>query len=174
MNPPQVPHQYTPQRESSVAAPQGSGTPARKPRQNLDERDHRPFEDWARDGTLAVVCGAGVSLLLMVVLSGTLDTRLSDFFTATSVPIAHGANIVNVILVDYRGFDTLGEISVLMAAGIAIMVLLRSRNRPVMEAGTPPVRPKAKEKREPASPAAAPVPAVRAKPKSPRRKRTAP
>jgi len=41
MNPPQVPHQYTPQRESSVAAPQGSGTPARKPRQNLDERDHQ-------------------------------------------------------------------------------------------------------------------------------------
>ncbi len=99
-------------------------------RLRLDERDHRPFEDWLRDGTLAVVCGAGVSLLLMVVLSGTLDTRLSDFFTATSVPIAHGANIVNVILVDYRGFDTLGEISVVMAAGIAIMVLLRNRRVP--------------------------------------------
>lgn len=95
----------------------------------LDARDHRPFEDWARDGTLAVVCGAGVSLLLMLVLSGTLDTRLSDFFTATSVPIAHGANIVNVILVDYRGFDTLGEISVVMGAGIAILALLRRRNR---------------------------------------------
>ena len=96
-------------------------------RLRLDESDHRQFEDLARDGVLALVCGAGVSLLLMVVLSGTLDTRLSDFFAATSVPIAHGANIVNVILVDYRGFDTLGEISVVMAAGIAIMVLLRSR-----------------------------------------------
>lgn len=95
----------------------------------LDARDHRPFEDWARDGTLAVVCGAGVSLLLMLVLTGTLDTRLSDFFTATSVPIAHGANIVNVILVDYRGFDTLGEISVVMGAGIAILALLRRRNK---------------------------------------------
>ncbi|CAN7184131.1 hydrogen gas-evolving membrane-bound hydrogenase subunit E [Devosia sp. LjRoot3] len=95
----------------------------------LDARDHRPFEDWARDGTLAVVCGAGVSLLLMLVLTGTLDTRLSDFFTATSVPIAHGANIVNVILVDYRGFDTLGEISVVMGAGIAILALLRRRKR---------------------------------------------
>lgn len=93
----------------------------------LDAKDHRPFEDWARDGTLAIVCGAGVSLLLMLVLTGTLDTRLSDFFTATSVPIAHGANIVNVILVDYRGFDTLGEISVVMGAGIAIFALLRRR-----------------------------------------------
>jgi multicomponent Na+:H+ antiporter subunit A len=96
-------------------------------RLNLDERDRRPFEDLARDGTLALVCGAGISLLLMVVLSSPFDPRLSEFFTATSVPIAHGANIVNVILVDYRGFDTLGEISVVMAAGIAIMVLLRRR-----------------------------------------------
>ena len=112
-------------------------------RLRLDERDKRPFEDLARDGTLALVCGAGVSLLLMVVLSGTLDTRLSDFFTATSVPIAHGANIVNVILVDYRGFDTLGEISVVMAAGIAVMVLLRSRPKPSL----PPPPPKVERKR---------------------------
>jgi multicomponent Na+:H+ antiporter subunit A len=103
-------------------------------RLQLDERDHRQFEDLARDGTLALACGAGVSLLLMVVLSGTLDTRLSDLFAATSVPIAHGHNIVNVILVDYRGLDTLGEISVVMGAGIAIMALLRRRAKPA----TPP------------------------------------
>ena len=98
-------------------------------RLNLDERDKRPFEDWARDGALAIACGTGIALLLMVVVSGTLDTRLSDFFTATSVPLAHGHNIVNVILVDYRGFDTLGEISVVMTAGIAIMVLLAGRRK---------------------------------------------
>ncbi len=98
-------------------------------RLKLDDRDPRPFEDWARDGTLAIVCGAGVSLLLMLVLNGTLDTRLSDIFTATSVPIAHGHNIVNVILVDYRGFDTLGEISVVMGAGMAILALLRRRKK---------------------------------------------
>ncbi|HUH77310.1 MAG TPA: proton-conducting transporter membrane subunit, partial [Devosia sp.] len=46
-------------------------------RLNLDERDRRPFEDWARDGALAIVCGTGIALLLMVVVSGTLDTRLS-------------------------------------------------------------------------------------------------
>jgi len=96
----------------------------------LDHHDHRPFEDWARDGTIAIVCGAGVSLLLLVVLSGTLDPRLGDFFIETSVPVAHGANIVNVILVDYRGFDTLGEISVVLAAGIAIVTLFRGRAKP--------------------------------------------
>lgn len=96
-------------------------------RLRLDERDHREFEDLARDGTLALVCGVGVSLFLMVVLSGPFDTRLSDLFAATSVPLAHGHNIVNVILVDYRGLDTLGEISVVMGAGIAIMALLRRR-----------------------------------------------
>lgn len=99
----------------------------------LDARDHRPFEDWARDGTIAVVCGAGVSLLLMLVLSGALNNRLAEFFTQTSVPIAHGANIVNVILVDYRGFDTLGEISVVMGAGIAILALLRRRRSKALQ-----------------------------------------
>ncbi len=98
-------------------------------RLRLDDRDPRPFEDWARDGTIAIVCGVGVSLLLMLVLNGALDTRLSDMFTATSVPIAHGHNIVNVILVDYRGFDTLGEISVVMGAGMAIMALLQRRRK---------------------------------------------
>jgi multicomponent Na+:H+ antiporter subunit A len=96
-------------------------------RLNLDERDPRPWEDLARDGTLALTCGAGLSLLLMLVLAGPFDPRLSDFFATTSVPIAHGANIVNVILVDYRGLDTLGEISVVMGAGIAILALLRRR-----------------------------------------------
>ena len=111
-------------------------------RLKLDQRDHRPFEDWSRDGALAVVCGLGVSLLLMLVLTGTLDTRLSDFFTATSVPIAHGHNIVNVILVDYRGFDTLGEIAVVMGAGMAILALLRRQKKPVEPVPGPEEKPK--------------------------------
>nr|WP_233280782.1 hydrogen gas-evolving membrane-bound hydrogenase subunit E [Devosia oryziradicis] len=109
-------------------------------RLQLDERDSRQFEDLARDGTLALVCGAGVSLFLMVILSGSFDSRLSDLFAATSVPIAHGHNIVNVILVDYRGLDTLGEISVVMGAGIAIMALLRSRARRTVPPAPTPIR----------------------------------
>ena len=96
-------------------------------RLRLDESDHRPFEDVARDGTIALLCGAGVSVLLLNVLAGPFSTYVSDLYLATSVPVAHGSNIVNVILVDYRGFDTLGEISVVMGAGIAILALLRRR-----------------------------------------------
>jgi multicomponent Na+:H+ antiporter subunit A len=96
-------------------------------RLRLDERDHRPLGEALRDGAVALACGIGVSLTLLVVLTGTLDPKLGEFFTATSVPLAHGHNIVNVILVDYRGFDTLGEISVLMATGIAILALIRGR-----------------------------------------------
>ena len=98
-------------------------------RLQLERRDPREFEDLLRDGGLALVCGVGVSVLLLVVLAGVLDPRLSDFFNASSAPLAHGRNVVNVILVDFRGLDTLGEISVVMTAGIAIVVLLRSRRK---------------------------------------------
>jgi len=114
-------------------------------RLRLDERDRRPFEDALRDGTIALLCGAGVTLLLSTILAGTLDTRLSDFFLETSVPLAHGHNIVNVILVDYRGFDTLGEISVVLGAGIAILALLRGARKGRIE----PAKPAAKAARPP-------------------------
>lgn len=96
-------------------------------RLKLHSGDPREFEDLLRDGTLAVLCGMGVTVLLAVVLATPLDTRLSDFFTEHSQTLAHGRNIVNVILVDFRGLDTLGEIAVVMTAGIAIVALIRSR-----------------------------------------------
>lgn len=96
-------------------------------RLHLSARDDRVFEDLARDGTLAVLAGMMVCFVLLRVLEGTLDLRLSDFFVENSVPIAHGHNIVNVILVDFRGLDTLGEITVVMTAGIAVLALLRRR-----------------------------------------------
>ena len=53
------------------------------------------------------------------------DASLSRFFEAHSLAIAHGRNIVNVIIVDFRGLDTLGEIAVVMIAGLAILALIR-------------------------------------------------
>lgn len=94
---------------------------------HLEQRDSRVFEEALRDGTLALVCGAGVTLLLVTILQYPFDPRLSEFFAQTSVPIAHGRNIVNVILVDYRGLDTFGEIAVVMTAGIAVLALIRIR-----------------------------------------------
>jgi multicomponent Na+:H+ antiporter subunit A len=100
-------------------------------RLHLERQDPRELEDLLRDGGIALVCGIGLSVLLFAVLDGVLDTRLGDFFNASSAPLAHGRNVVNVILVDFRGLDTLGEIAVVMTAGIAILVLLRARRKPV-------------------------------------------
>jgi multicomponent Na+:H+ antiporter subunit A len=96
-------------------------------RLHLDQHDNRVLENMLRDGALALACGAGITILMLAVLQTPLDLRLTEFFAETSVPIAHGHNIVNVILVDYRGLDTLGEISVVMTAGIAILALIRIR-----------------------------------------------
>jgi multicomponent Na+:H+ antiporter subunit A len=100
-------------------------------RLQLERQDPRELEDLLRDGAIALVCGTGVSVLLLAVLAGALDPRLGDFFNANSVPLAHGRNVVNVILVDFRGLDTLGEICVVMTAGIAMVVLLRRRKQAV-------------------------------------------
>ncbi len=100
-------------------------------RLRLDASDPRPLEDWMRDGVVALFAGTAITMLLLAVLEGVLDPKLGEFFAAQSVPSAHGHNVVNVILVDFRGLDTLGEISVVMTAGIAILALIRSgRRRP--------------------------------------------
>jgi multicomponent K+:H+ antiporter subunit A len=63
---------------------------------------------------------------------------MSGFFVARAYPEGGGTNVVNVILVDFRGFDTLGEITVLGAVAIAVYSLLR-RFRPARESiGSPP------------------------------------
>ncbi len=80
----------------------------------------------------AVVAGAlglGVMIAVLAVLGTDLDPRLTRFFEQASVPEAYGHNIVNVILVDFRGFDTLGEIAVVVFAGIAAVAALRAGRR---------------------------------------------
>jgi multicomponent Na+:H+ antiporter subunit A len=107
---------------------------------NLDASDGRHGEDLIRDGGLALLCGAGLTLLLVAVVRSPFDARLSDFFEAASYPLAHGRNIVNVILVDFRGLDTLGEIAVVLGAGVAVLALLRKRpNTPMVETTPDPV-----------------------------------
>jgi multicomponent Na+:H+ antiporter subunit A len=98
-------------------------------RLKLDREDPREFEDLARDGGIALVCGIGITLLLFAVLDGVFDPRLSDFYNATSRALAHGRNVVNVIIVDFRGLDTLGEITVVMTAGLGILAMLRAARR---------------------------------------------
>ncbi|MCB1850072.1 MAG: monovalent cation/H+ antiporter subunit A [Gammaproteobacteria bacterium] len=77
-----------------------------------------------RDLVLAVAAGVGIAALSYAML--TLPAQsISDFFLAQSKPAGGGTNVVNVILVDFRGFDTLGEITVLGIAAIGIMAMLK-------------------------------------------------
>ena len=80
------------------------------------------------DVAVAGTCGAALGLMLLRVTQVPFNSELSDFFTQYSRVLAHGRNIVNVILVDFRGTDTLGEIAVVMIAGLAILALVRVRS----------------------------------------------
>ncbi|GHD06333.1 putative monovalent cation/H+ antiporter subunit A [Tianweitania populi] len=91
----------------------------------LDPTDHRPWNEKLLDGTIAIACGLGFGLLLLKVTQGVFDTALTDFFNANARLIAHGRNVVNVIIVDFRGFDTLGEIAVVTITGLAILAIIR-------------------------------------------------
>jgi multicomponent Na+:H+ antiporter subunit A len=77
------------------------------------------------DLLLSGVVGGGVAVLILAVTEGDLDRSLTAFYEAQSYVAAHGRNIVNVILVDFRGLDTLGEIVVVATAGLAAFALIR-------------------------------------------------
>ncbi|MEW9616079.1 putative monovalent cation/H+ antiporter subunit A [Shinella sp. S4-D37] len=96
-------------------------------RLKLTPRDHRPLAEKIADAVIAIACGLGFSLYLLKVTQGRFDTALTDFFNLYSKTIAHGANVVNVIIVDFRGTDTLGEITVVMVTGLAILSIIRIR-----------------------------------------------
>ncbi|MGE5154553.1 MAG: hydrogen gas-evolving membrane-bound hydrogenase subunit E, partial [Bdellovibrio bacteriovorus] len=82
-----------------------------------------------RDLGLAALAGGGAGALTWGILSRPLDS-ISDYYLANSVPEGGGANVVNVILVDFRGYDTLGEISVLALAGLGIYAMLKDLRLP--------------------------------------------
>jgi multicomponent K+:H+ antiporter subunit A len=86
----------------------------------------------ARDLTLAVGAGGGLAALSYAMLTRPAPQSISPFFLARSLPEGGGANVVNVMLVDFRAFDTLGEITVLGAVALTVYALLR-RFRPPRE-----------------------------------------
>jgi len=94
----------------------------------VDTFDYRHALPSMRDAAIAVAVGVFFTSLLMAITAVPFDPALSDYFSANSYVQAHGHNIVNVIIVDFRGLDTLGEISVLMVAGLAAMALIKIRH----------------------------------------------
>ena len=81
---------------------------------------------------VAFAFGGVMTALLLLVSGLPFDAVLSDFYGAQSVPAAHGRNVVNLILVDFRALDTLGEIAVLLFSLLAALPLLglAGRKRP--------------------------------------------
>jgi multicomponent K+:H+ antiporter subunit A len=88
---------------------------------------HTPAEGrlWrhGRDAAIALLAGGGVAALTFAVMTRSFDS-IGTFFIDQALPGGGGHNIVNVILVDFRGFDTLGEITVLAIAATGIVALL--------------------------------------------------
>ncbi len=99
---------------------------------------HSPAESSAlqRGGhaLLAIMAGGGAAALAWAVLTRPYET-IAGYFLANSVPGGGGSNVVNVILVDFRGYDTLGEISVLALASLSIYALLDRLHLPGPERG---------------------------------------
>jgi multicomponent K+:H+ antiporter subunit A len=77
-----------------------------------------------RDAAIAIGTGGGVAALVYAMISRPADTIAGELL-ARSLPEGYGTNVVNVILVDFRGFDTLGEIAVFGMAGLVVHALLR-------------------------------------------------
>jgi multicomponent K+:H+ antiporter subunit A len=93
----------------------------------------------ARDAALAVAAGAGVAWLAWVFMTRGHDS-ISWYFLEQSLPKGGGTNVVNVILVDFRGYDTWGEITVLGIAALGVLALMdgfRTRRAGTDGAGLP-------------------------------------
>lgn len=90
-----------------------------------------PERTLLRDRLLA----GGLGLAVAVGVYGALSTEghgdpVSATLSAWSQPLAHGRNVVNVILVDFRALDTLGEIAVLLVVGLGALLLAADRATP--------------------------------------------
>jgi multicomponent Na+:H+ antiporter subunit A len=77
-----------------------------------------------RDAVVALAAGAVVTTLVLFIGASGTSSRLSAYFADAAPRLAHGSNIVNVILVDFRGFDTLGETTVLVTVAMGVRALL--------------------------------------------------
>ena len=85
-----------------------------------------------RDVVIAVVAGGGLAVLAYAAMILPAPDTISRYFVENAYTLGGGTNIVNVILVDFRGFDTLGEITVVAVVALTVYALLR-RFRPARD-----------------------------------------
>lgn len=92
-------------------------------------QDHTHVLIRLRDGLIAASVGATVTVLLILVAPQTPALTISEYYLENSIPLAYGTNVVNLILVDFRALDTLGEITVLIIAALGVFGMMRFRTR---------------------------------------------
>lgn len=92
-----------------------------------------------RDFGIALACGLAMAAVSLVALLRPNSQSIADFFLLKSLPEGGGSNVVNVLLVDFRGFDTFGEITVLAIVALTVFALLR-RFRPAPESKVIPAQ----------------------------------
>lgn len=93
-----------------------------------------------RDGVIAAGIGTFIGALVLSVSTTETAPRLREYFVEFAPALAHGRNIVNVILVDFRAFDTMGEITVLATAAIGVRALVRMAAADRTGEGPPPTQ----------------------------------
>jgi multicomponent Na+:H+ antiporter subunit A len=82
---------------------------------------------------ISAVLGVSSTFAVLAIMQGDIDLKITRYFEQTSATVAHGRNIVNVILVDFRALDTMGEIAVVAIAGLAALALLAVKTRPLKD-----------------------------------------
>ncbi len=92
-----------------------------------------------RDLILSLLAGLTMAVISYTVMMKPGSRELSDFYLTNALPGGGGLNVVNVLLVDFRSFDTLGEITVLSIVALTVYALLR-RFRPAPESAVPPAQ----------------------------------
>lgn len=78
-----------------------------------------------RDGLIATLVGSFFMVLVLQAGTSSMEVPISEYFKETSYSMAYGRNIVNVILVDFRALDTLGEITVISIAALGIYAMIK-------------------------------------------------
>ena len=78
-----------------------------------------------RDVAISVMVGGLVVVLLLIANSATLYPSIASYFLEHSLALGGGRNVVNVIVVDFRGYDTMGEITVLAIAAVGVYSLVK-------------------------------------------------
>ncbi len=97
------------------------------PRLSGDDHTNRRTRIW--HGALAMCTGAVIGLATWLVATRSTDHAVARFYESASLPEAYGANVVNVILVDFRALDTLGEVAVVVTAALAVVAVLSRFNQ---------------------------------------------